>query len=258
MSETDLEGSVASITAPEWTEETLGYVTNVVARYTRSGSYSQIDAQDIRQHLYLMWYEQAKYVARYLSDKDTERGRAKLLRAMSNWAASYCASERAVAHGYQPEDVFHYSTKQLRSLLPLLAEPTSWTTLAVRPSDGGRQCSAPLAERGDELAVLADLEAGLGKLSDEDRGLLIMRFIETGVGDALTGEEEDVVHVVYEDICELHGISLGAARMRVSRAVVKLQERLGGPRVLYVDHPGRHSMSNAAAQVNTRQDWSGN
>jgi DNA-directed RNA polymerase specialized sigma24 family protein len=247
-----------TLEVPELTEEAQGYITNVVARYARSGSYSQVDPRDVKQHLYLMWYEQAKYVARYLSDKDAERGRAKLLRAMSNWAASYCAAERAAIHSYQPEDVFHYSAKQLRSLLPLLAEPASWTTLAVRPSDGGRQCSAPLAERGDELAVLADLEAGLGKLSDEDRELLIMRFIETGVGDALTGEEEDVVHVVYEDICELYNISLGAARMKVSRAVSKLQDRLGGPRILYVDHPGRHSMSNAAAQVGTRQDWGGN
>ena len=127
----------------------------------------------------------------------------------------------------------------------------------MRPSDGGRQCSAPLAERGDELAVLADLEAGLGKLSDEDRELLVMRFIETGVGDALTGEEEDVVHVVYEDICDLRGISLGAARMRVSRAVSRLQEKLGGPRVLYVDHPGRRATSNARAQVTTRTNWDG-
>ena len=247
-----------TITAPEITEEIQGYITNVVARYARSGCYSQIDPRDIKQHLYLMWYEQAKYVARYLSDKDPERGKAKLLRAMSNWAASFCAAERAAAQGYQPEDVFHYSTKQLRSLLPLLAEPTSWTTLAVRPSDGGRQCSAPLAERGDELAVLADLEAGLGKLSDEDRELLIIRFIETGVGDAVTGEEEDIVHVVYEDICDLYGVTPDAARKRISRAVGRLQKKLGGPKLLYVDHPGRRATSNAAAQVQTRQNWTGN
>ena len=86
-----------TITAPEITEEIQGYITNVVARYARSGCYSQIDPRDIKQHLYLMWHEQAKYVARYLSDKDPERGKAKLLRAMSNWAASFCAAERAAA-----------------------------------------------------------------------------------------------------------------------------------------------------------------
>jgi len=241
---------------PAWTEETLEYLTSLVAAYARR--YPLVDADDIRQHIYLMWLEQAKYVRQYLEHEDSELGMKKLGRAMSNWAYQYCVGETAAVNGYKPEDVFHYSRKQLRSLLPLLAEIESWTTLAVRPSDGGRQCSAPLAERGDELAVLADLEAGLGKLSNEDRELLTIRFIETGVGDAVTGEEEDVVHVVYEDICDLYGVTPDAARKRISRAVGRLQKKLGGPRLLYVDHPGRRATSNAAAQVQTRQNWAGN
>ena len=222
---------------PEITEEIQDYITNVVAAYARRNAI--IDPRDIHQHLYLMWYEQAKNVAKYLADEDSERGNAKLLRAMSNWAANYCIAETAAICGYKAEDVCFYSKKQLRALLPMLGDTNAWTSLAVRPSDGGRQCAAPLAERGEELAVLADLRAGFEKLNDRDRDLLSLRFIETGIGDSQTDEEEAAIWLAHETICDRYGLVPGSARMGISRAVTKLQKNLGGPRVLHVHRPER-------------------
>ena len=226
-----------TLEVPEITEEIRDYITNVVAAYARRNAI--VDPRDIQQHLYLSWYEQAKNVAKYLADEDSERGKAKLLRAMSNWAANYCIAETAAINGYRAEDVCFYSKKQLRSLLAMLGDSNAWTSLAVRPTDGGRQCGAPLAERGDELAVLADLRAGLEKLSDRDQHLLALRFIETGIGDSQTDEEEEAIWLVHETICDLYGVVPGAARTAISRAVTKLQKALGGPRVLHVNRPER-------------------
>lgn len=247
MSETEVQ-------VPEITGEIQGYITSVIAAYARS--YSLINPQDIRQCLYLTWLEKPNKVIRALAKEDPEEGPTALMRLLSGWAADYCRGETAAIRGYCPEDVYHYSRKQLRALLPMLGYTLAWTNLAVKESDGGRQCGAPLAERGDELAVLADLSAGFDKLSESDRELLSIRFIESGVADAHTDEEEDVIHIAHEDICDLYGITPDAARKRVSRAVSRLLKAMGGPRTLNVN-TGRRSMSNAAAQVATRQDWSG-
>ena len=243
--------------APEITEEIGYYLTSVAAAYTRS--YSLVDPRDIRQHLHLTWLEKPKKVAEALAKEDPEEeGPTPLMRLLSGWAADYCRSETAAIRGYCPEDVYHYSRPQLMALLPLLAYPSAWTNLAAKGDDGSRQCGAPLAERGDELAVLADLSAGFASLSDRDHDLLCMRFIETGIGKAKTPEEKEIVHVAYEEICEHYGFKTpAAARSKVAKAVTKLLKHMGGPRTLTV-YPGRHSMSNAAAQVRTRQDWSGN
>ena len=244
------------VPTPEITEEIESYVTSVIAAYARS--YSLVDGQDLRQHLYLTWLEKPdKVLTAFAKDENPEEGPSAVMRLLSGWAADYCRGETAAIRGYCPEDVFHYTRKQIRALLPMLAYPTAWTSLAVRASDEGRQCGAPLAERADELAVLADLNAGLAKLSDKDRNILFIRFIETGVGDALTEDEEATVHVAYEDICDLYDIGPETVRKAVTRSVTRLLKKMGGPRTLNV-HPGRHALSNAAAQVRTRTAWDGN
>jgi len=241
--------------APEITEEIEGYITNVVAAYVRD--YTLVDARDLRQHIYLMWLEKTEKVRERLAEKDEEIRIIKLVRLMSGWAADYCRGETAAIRGYRPEDVYHYSRPQLRELLPLLAYPSAWTSLAAKGDDGSRQCGAPLAECGDALAVLADLSAGFANLNDRDHDLLCMRFIETGIGKPKTPEEKEIVHVVYEEIREYYGFKTpAAARSKVAKAVTRLLTLMGGPRAKDVN-PRRHSMSNAAAQVQTRQDWTG-
>jgi hypothetical protein len=246
---------MSTFVTPELTEEIHEYVTNVAASYARR--YALMDPRDIKQHLYLMWFDRAKYVARYLEDSDPERGKARLLRSMCTWAGEYCLAETAAVNGYKPEDVHFYSRKQIRGLLPLLVEPVSWTSLAVRPSDGGRHCAAPLAERGDELAVLADLRNAWVQLSDADREILTLRFIDTGVGDPEGGAEEQSVWLAHETICDLYGITPDAARKRVQRAVTRMQKFLGGAKVLNVSTGRRPRMSNSAAAVVTHKYYMG-
>jgi hypothetical protein len=114
-----------------------------------------------------------------------------------------------------------------------------------------------LAERGDELAVLADLRSAWFQLSDTDQEILTLRFIDTCVGDPHSGAEEQTVWLAHETICDLYGITPDTARKRVSRAVTRMQKFLGGARVLNVPSGRRPRMSNAAAKVAIDANWSG-
>lgn len=232
----------------------LEWMQSITSSYARR--HPTIDPADITQHLWEKWLDKNDSVAKYVHDEEDERGKAKLLSTLSRWAAEFCHTEEAAQRGYRYEDLAFYSRKHLRNLLPLLGEPYTWTSYAVKADDpSGRTVVKPESERGDDLAVLADLRAAWSKLTETERNVLRVRFVDSGVGDPLTVDDEQAVREAHYVLMDEYGLSLDAVKKRVQRAVRRLQGYLGGDRVLDVSYIRRPS--NARAQVIARKDWSG-
>jgi hypothetical protein len=134
----------------------------------------------------------------------------------------YAHKQKAAALGYRPEDLFFYSKKVLREIIPVILE--SW--------ESGDLYEFEYTDR----ALWVDVDRALKQMSASD--LQIVRW-------AFTDDEDTVA--------EKLGLSVGAASMRVSRLLDKIREDLGGENPT----PRRKSLSNAASQAATRNAWDG-
>jgi DNA-directed RNA polymerase specialized sigma24 family protein len=97
--------------------------------------------------------------------------------------------------------------------------------------------SAKPSEGGNRLALLSDVRAGLDKLNEQDRDLLRLRYANGGME--------------FGALAETLSASEEAVRKRVKRALVRLQDRLGGEAPIWYGR--RRRMSNEQARQEIRE-----
>jgi len=137
----------------------------------------------------------------------------KLKRTFNNESQKFAAKERAHRTKSTPTDAFYYTHEILQELLKDVWNYEHWLQSST-PKDDYIQSSSKPSEGMNREAMLSDVAFGLKKLNEQDRLLLQRRFAEGGTDiDALAVE---------------YSISDEAVRKRGSRALTKLQERVGG------------------------------
>lgn len=221
-------------------------IRNIATSFHRTNH--QVPAEDIRQQLYLQWFEQWPQIQQYATSPD---GKPRLIKTLQNWAGRYCRQEKAQQAGYDPRDQYHYSTGQIEQMLPLVESPASWSSLATPEHEraGGKNVADP-ALGNDALARYADLTSGWHRLSEQQRMILRARYF----GD--TPEP-------YEVLGARIGRSVETTAVYRQRAVEKLQRLMNGeyvkrqPPPVVRAHGGRHAISNAHAVAITSRDWGG-
>jgi len=137
----------------------------------------------------------------------------KLKRTFNNESQKFAAKERAYKSKSVPSDAFYYTHEILQELLKDVWAYDRWVQSAT-PKDDFIQRSSKPSEGMNREAMLSDLSGALDRLNEQDKLLLQRRFDGGGMDfDALAIE-----YSATED----------ALRKRVSRALTKLQDRLGG------------------------------
>lgn len=137
----------------------------------------------------------------------------KLKRTFNNESQKYAAKERAHKTKSSPSDAFYYTHEILQELLKDVWNYEQWAASST-PKDEFISTSSKPSEGMNREAMLSDVSFGLKKLNEQDNLLLNRRFAEGGTDiDALAVE---------------YSISDEAVRKRISRALTKLQDRLGG------------------------------
>jgi DNA-directed RNA polymerase sigma subunit (sigma70/sigma32) len=137
----------------------------------------------------------------------------KLKRTFNNESQKFAARERAHRAKSMPSDAFYYTHEILQELLKDVWAYESWSASST-PRDEFISTSSKPSEGMNREAMLSDVAFGLKKLNEQDNLLLNRRFADGGMDiDALAVE---------------YSVSDEAIRKRVSRALTKLQERLGG------------------------------
>ena len=192
------------------TEEYEGLVGAVAYEFSRK--YHMCDAADIRQELWIWFLEHPNKVTTWEA-LDGRQSTKLIARSLRNAAKDYCQKEKAKVAGYRVEDNYYYDKNVLELLLPAVLRGDS---SAPALNDIGFTASKKVASEGNNwLAMVADLEKAMAKMSEEQFIVIYHRFGDGADNSTLALELE---------------ISEDAARMRVNRALNSLLNILGGSR----------------------------
>lgn len=200
------------------TEEDIQKAKQSAVRSVRNKFYGYAEWEDLMQVAELALLETPQKFAR-MAEAGNYTG---VWQEFNRKCTQYAHKQKAAALGYRPEDLFFYSKKALRELIPVILE--SW--------DSGDLYEFEYSDR----AMWVDIDRALKALTGSE--LQIIRW-------AFEGDDDTVAFKL--------GISEGAASMRVSRLLDKIREGLGGENPA----PRRRSLSNAASQALTRNQWDG-
>lgn len=200
------------------TEEEIDRALHSAVRSVRNKFYGYVEWDDLNQVAELARLETPQKFAR-LAEAGNYTG---VWQEFNRKCTQYAHKQKAAALGYKPEDLFFYSKKVLREIIPVILE--SW--------ESGDLYEFEYTDR----ALWVDVDRALKALSASE--LQMIRWAFQG--------DDDTVAVKL-------GISEGAASMRVSRLLDKIREGLGGENPA----PRRRSLSNAASQAMTRNQWDG-
>lgn len=170
-----------------------------------------VTSDDVYQHLNLWAAEHWHKIQEWDSDDSLV---FKLRRTFNNEGQKFAAKERAFKSKSSPNDSFYYTHEVLQELLKDVWNYDYWVQSSVPVDEEFITKSTKPSEGNNRLALLSDVKHGLARLNDADQELLRRRFADGGTDfDALAIEYDAT-----ED----------AIRKRVSRALTKLSERLGG------------------------------
>jgi RNA polymerase sigma factor (sigma-70 family) len=170
-----------------------------------------VTSDDVFQHLSLWAVEHWHKIEEWEGQQSLV---FKLKRTFNNESQKFAAKERAYKTKSIPSDAFYYTHEILQELLKDVWHYEQWVSSAA-PSDAEFVSKTSKPNEGNNReAMLSDVSNALERLNEQDRELLRRRF-DGG------GTDVDVLAIEYQ-------ISDEALRKRVSRALTKLQDRLGG------------------------------
>lgn len=179
--------------------------------YEFSRKYYMVDADDIRQELWVWFLEHPNKVKTW-EEYDAKETVKIIARSLRNAAKDYCQKEKARISGYSVDDVYYYDRQIVELLLPSVlrgdALSPQWEDLDLFVFK-----KKVLSEGGNFMAMTADIDRALLKLKPEQLSIIYLRFGD-GCDNSTLAKELSV--------------SEDAARMRVNRAMNNLMNILGG------------------------------
>jgi len=194
-----------------------------------------VQTDDVFQHLCLWASEHWHKIEEW---QEQESLVFKLRRTFNNEGQKFAAKERAYKSKSPLSDSFYYTHEVLQELLKDMWDKENWESGAHANENEFVSRSSKPDEGNNRIALLSDVAAALSRLNDADQLLLQRRFADGGTDfDALAVE---------------YSASEEAIRKRVSRALTKLQDRLGGEPPIWSNR--RYRKSNAQARVETDND----
>lgn len=199
-------------------------IKRAAARQARNKFYGYVDLEDMTQEAEAALLSGKAKVTQYMNQGDKVRLFSMVYKACDR----YGQKQKAAAIGYRTEDLFFYSIKVLRNVIPVVLE--SW--------------SGDVDARGDvpDTALWLDISEALRGLSEAEYQIIWWAF--KGDPDQEAGTQ---------NVADRLGISHSAARGRIDRLLRRIQDSLGGES----PHPRRKARSNAASMAETREAWNG-
>ena len=190
------------------TDKYDGLVAHIAYEFSRK--FHMVDADDVRQELWIWFLEHPNKVATWEA-MDGKQSIKLIARSLRNAAKDYCQKQKAQAVGYRVEDNYYYDRELIEALLPSVIRGDQQ---APAMNDLGFITGKKVAsEGGNWFAMMADIQRGFARLDEKQMSILYLRF-----GDGCDNKT----------FAKELGISEDAARMRINRAVNNLINILGG------------------------------
>lgn len=202
----------------------IAKITASAVRKASGRFHGYVEQEDVSQVAQVALLEKPRKVEEWILAGDA----ARLYQWIFKNCMIYGHKEKAAAVGYRMEDLFFYSLRSLRELIPAILE--AWS------GHDGFEWEYP-----DRTAWL-DVSEALSGLTEAEYQIVWWAF----KGDP----EEDAG---YANVAGHLGITVDAGRQRLNRVLRRMQESLGGEN----PRPRRKARSNAAAMAETHQAWDG-
>jgi RNA polymerase sigma factor (sigma-70 family) len=193
-----------------------------------------VSVDDVYQHLSLWALEHWHKIEEWSQDDSLS---FKLRKTFNNEAQKMIAKERAFKSRSPMSDTFYYTAEVLHELLTDVWSYEGWESSGDMAADYVKSTSKP-REGNNRLALLSDVKQSLSRLNVADQELLRNRYADGGME--------------FDALAELYDASDEAIRKRVKRAIIKLQDRLGGEPPVW--RAGRKRKSNAQAQAELKEN----
>lgn len=198
------------------TEEEVNEWSNLVSQvaYEYSKSYHMLDRQDITQEIWL-WFLTHQRKLEEWGQYDKKEQTKLVAKSIRHAALKYCEKEKARVIGYDVADLFYYDKTTVEIFLPNVLFGVYELPEGIKVNNEVKVKTDP-AERGNWIAMRADVSRGFDKLDEKHQEILRLRFMDESrtfrqLGDSL-------------------GISEDAFRKRYDRAIKSLINKLGGKR----------------------------
>lgn len=178
--------------------------------YEYHNRYRMVETEDIRQELWIWFLEHPRKVTAW-EKLDSKESTKLYARSLRNCAKDFCQKEKAQLSGYHVSDNYYYDKQFLEAILPAIY---TGDRKNVSEDDLSVTKTKKVASEGNNwLAIVADIDLALSKLSQEQQSILFERYATSAEITAMALSKN---------------ISPDAMRMRINRAINSLQNRLGG------------------------------
>jgi len=193
----------------EWVDRFAKIVRKTSNEYYRKYR-TIVEREDVEQECWLWFASHVNKVHSWYSEHEDDPKAVERLvwRSLRNASHDYCHRQHLKQTGGRPEDVFWYDHALVKILLPG-AMADDWGP--VQELSPERFAAKDPAERGDWMAMAADIKRAFYSLGEEDQKLVWLVYVEDGGSSAAN-----------------NGTSSNAVAMRAHRAVKKMVEFLGG------------------------------
>lgn len=187
-------------------------VNRIASEFSRK--FKMVDKQDISQSLWL-WFVEHPHKTEEWMNMDNQKDADKLFaKSLRNYALDFCLKEKSIAEGYSYDDLFWYTKEFIKLTIPAVLSD-DWSRLTNVLSNQGKSTKS-LAESGDWMAFVADINAAFSSLNEKEQNLVFLFYAQDMDGNELheqTGEESP---------------SARATMMQANRALDKMVKYLGG------------------------------
>jgi RNA polymerase sigma factor (sigma-70 family) len=193
-----------------------------------------ISEDDLYQHSVMWALEHWHKIEEW---NDEESLSYKLRKTFTNEGQRLCTKERLRKTGSSYSDNFFYTSELLHQLLRDVWNYEGWLDTPDMASEFVSKSSKP-SEGNNRMAMFSDLTQAIARLNEADRELLRQRYANGGIE--------------FNVLAEMYKVSEDAIRKRVKRALIKLQDRLGGEPPVWRGR--RKAISNAQARAETSEN----
>lgn len=160
----------------------------------------------------------------------------KLRKTLTNEGQKLIAKERSARSNVKPSDSFHYTTTIIHELLRDVWNYAGWLDAPDLSVEFVTKSSKP-SEGNNRLAMLSDITAAINSLNKADQELLRNKYQDGGME--------------FDELAIHYSVSEEAIRKRVKRAIIKIQDRLGGEPPVWSSR--RRVRTNAQARAELRE-----
>ena len=188
--------------------------------YNKHRDFPMVAKEDIEQELW-MWFVTHPQKTKEWQEMDKKEGTRLFVRSLNNHASRYCQNEKARTVGYEMVDLTFYQRSVVEQLLPSVLSG-DWNQPIYFDVTSDRHTQAP-NEGGNLMAMQADISKAFEMIPESQQNILYQWHLNNRNS---------------KDLAKVMNANEKTARMRVTRAIDAIINKLGGPAPRYEsDYP---------------------